>query len=91
MEHLRTRLKHLLLLLLNALENGDDAHALSVADLRELLSAAGLADDDLSEMLHWFHDRRFPDLGEAWLAARRLDLASERRRGGRWASARTSC
>lgn len=77
MEHLRTRLKHLLLLLLDALERGDKDQVLTVADMRALLGAADLDDDDLSELLHWFHDRSLGDLGESWLAARRLDLASD--------------
>ena len=77
MEHLRTRLKHLLLLLLDALERGDDDQILTVADLRALLGAADLDDDELAELLHSFHDRQLGDLGESWLAARRLDLASD--------------
>jgi len=76
-EHLRTRLKHLLLLLLDALERGDDDQILTVADLRALLGAADLDDDELAELLHSFHDRHLGDLGESWLAARRLDLASD--------------
>lgn len=78
MEHLRTRLRHLLLLLLDALDGKDHDGALSVADLRELLGGAGLAEDELSELLHWFHDRNAGLEDDAWLSAQRVELASER-------------
>jgi len=77
MEHLRTRLRHLLLLLLDALEDRDEEQALSVADLRELLGGAGLAEDELSELLHWFHDRNAHLGDESWLSAQRVELASD--------------
>ncbi|MEZ4388724.1 MAG: hypothetical protein R3D98_14370 [Candidatus Krumholzibacteriia bacterium] len=78
MEHLRTRLQHLLLLLLDALEGQDEAAALTVADLRELLTGAGLDDRDLADLWRRFHDRELGGGGETWLAARQLGLASRR-------------
>ncbi|MBD3221117.1 DUF494 family protein [bacterium] len=77
MEHLRTRLRRLLLLLLDALENREDEHRVSSADLRELMRAVGLDDDDLEELLQWSGQRSLIEPGEAWLSANLVNRASD--------------
>ena len=75
---MHSRLGHLLLLLLDALENRDDDDAFTVGDLRELVRAAGLGDADLDDLMQWFAERRGDDPDLVWLAASRLHQPSER-------------
>jgi len=77
MEHLRHRLRELLLLLLEALAASADRPA-EGEDLRALAATTGLEERDLHDLLAWL-DELWPDdePGDAWLSARRYARASE--------------
>ena len=79
MEHLRHRLRDLLLLLIESLVDDDDQAGAGGQELRALLSAAGLGDEDLHDLLAWVGDPTGHDglLDDAWLAARRYGAASD--------------
>jgi hypothetical protein len=86
MEHLTIRLKRLLLLLLDALESRDDEHAMSAADLRELMLAVGLGDEELDALLSWSRDRWAAETEDTWLAASlhgRASISALRQMGAR--------
>jgi len=79
MEHLRHRLRDLLLLLIESLVDDEDQAGAGGLELRALLSAAGLQDEDLHDLLAWMGDPAghdgLPD--DAWLTARRYGRASD--------------
>lgn len=77
MEHLTTRLRRLLRLLREALEQQDDVQAITSADLRELMRSVGLADEELDELLALTATRAPVATREAWLTASMFDQASE--------------
>jgi uncharacterized protein Smg (DUF494 family) len=78
MEHLRHRLRDLLLLLLDSLGEDGDQSDTGRDELRALLTGAGLATEDLHDLLAWLStaasDEELSD--EAWLTARRYARAS---------------
>jgi hypothetical protein len=78
MEHLRDRLRNLLLLLLEALDGRRDGPDVGPAEMREMVAAAGYGDEDMLELLDWLRSRWEPDAaGEAWLSTRLVGRASE--------------
>jgi uncharacterized protein Smg (DUF494 family) len=63
--------------MLDALENREDEHRVTAADLRELMRAVGLDDDDLEELLQWTGQRPLLEPGESWLATNLVNRASD--------------
>lgn len=77
MEHLRTRLRELLLLLLEAIDARQEGGGMGLREIREMSAAAGFAEQDMQDLLNWLHDRWEPAAGEpAWLATRLVGQAS---------------
>jgi len=79
MEHLRYRLRKLLLLLLEAVDPRREGDAISAGDLPQVITAAGYGPQDLADLLAALHGRWEPQRGgEVWLAARQCARASRR-------------
>jgi len=77
MEHLRTRLRDLLLLLLEAIDARQEGARAGLREIREMAEAAGFAEQDMQDLLDWLHDRWEPAAGQpAWLATRFVGRAS---------------
>lgn len=78
MEHLRNRLKHLMLLLLDVLDEREHAHSVTMDDLSDLLGRSGVSDKDLEDLLSWLRNRGPANTsGEVWLSARQCNCASD--------------
>ncbi len=76
MEHLRTRLRDLLLLLLEALDASQEGRGDSAREIQEMTAAAGYGEQDLQELLTWLQSRWEPvSDGTAWLTSRQFGPA----------------
>ena len=77
MEHLRERLRNLLLLLLEAIDARQEGQAMLPDDLREMISAAGYGEQEMSELMSLLNGRwAASSEEEAWLSSRQLGRAS---------------
>ncbi|HOX26402.1 MAG TPA: hypothetical protein PLL30_07450 [Candidatus Krumholzibacteria bacterium] len=73
MEHLRYRLRKLLLLLLEAVDARQAGSACAASDLPGIIAAAGYGPQDLADLLAALHGRWHPQADRpAWLAAQRV-------------------
>ncbi len=79
MEHLRNRLRDLLLLLLEALDTRQDGPVSDPEDVRQLIAAAGYGEQEMQDLLTWLQDRqRSDDTEETWLSARLVARAGHK-------------
>ena len=79
MEHLRNRLRNLLLLLLEAIDTRQDGPVTSHEDVRQLIAAAGYGEEEMQDLLTWLQDRhRSGDREETWLSARLVAQAGRK-------------
>ena len=77
MEHLRTRLRDLLLLLLEAIDARQEGAESGTREIHEMIAGAGFGEQDMRELLGWLQARWEPAMGEpAWLATRQVNRAS---------------
>jgi uncharacterized protein Smg (DUF494 family) len=77
MEHLRNRLRDLLLLLLEAMDARQQGEETAPEEVRAMITAAGYDEDDLQELLTWLQGRWQPeDGGPSWLSSRQVGQAS---------------
>jgi uncharacterized protein Smg (DUF494 family) len=66
MERERGKLKHLLILLLEALSANPEAGASHLSRLQEKADAAGLHEDDVHDLLDWIENNLLPDQRHDW-------------------------
>ena len=79
MEHLRDRLRHLLLLLLGALNSQREGADLHPSEVLALLTSAGYGEADLDELWSWMQSRWSPAAeGPVWLSSQLYGRAGPR-------------
>jgi uncharacterized protein Smg (DUF494 family) len=77
MEHLSTRLRELLLLLLEAMDARQESESAGVREIHQMVAAAGFGEQEVEDLLHWLRSRWEPEPGEtAWLTTRQVAQAS---------------